>query len=265
MFSETPLRLNRLIIGGSILLIFVLASCYAKLQQEHDQTAPGEPSVPSSKCLDCHQYRENHHPVDIAPSDPADFPFPLYDGKITCLTCHVEDHMTGGAKLLRGGPYDDRREICFLCHSEENFLEINPHVMLDKNGKVLEVDGKPVCLLCHAVKPDPDKDRTEDVRFRADVAFLCWRCHPPMAPPQFFSKHFLAKPSPSMLRFIERKEREMQVTIPLVPRERITCSTCHNPHQKGVIKFGPSAKGANSQGKLRLQSPTLCFVCHNMS
>ncbi len=266
MFGKTPLRLNRLVLGGSVLLMFIFASCYAKPQREPYQTAlGGEPSVPSSKCLDCHQYRENHHPVDIAPSDPADFPFPLYGGKITCLTCHVEDHTAGGTKLLRGGPYDDRREICFKCHSQEKFLEIDPHVMLDKEGKVLTVNGKPVCLLCHAVQPDPDKDRTEDVRFRADVAFLCWRCHPPMASPQFFSAHFLAKPSPSMLRFIERKEQEMQVTIPLVPRERITCSTCHNPHQKGVIKYGPSAKGADLPSKLRLQTPTLCFVCHNMS
>lgn len=190
MFGGTSLRFNRLVLGGSVLLMFVLASCYAKLQREPGQTALGETSVPSSKCLDCHQYRENHHPVDIAPADPADFPFPLYDGKITCLTCHVEDHMGGGVKLLRGGPYDDRRDICFQCHSQEKFLEIDPHVMLDNDGKVLAVSGKPVCLLCHAVQPDPDKDRTEDVRFRADVAFLCWRCHPPMAPPSFFPSIF---------------------------------------------------------------------------
>lgn len=245
--------------------MFVLASCYAELQREPHQAAVGEPSVLSSKCLDCHLYRENHHPVDIAPPDPADFPFPLYDGKIMCLTCHVEDHMGGGAKLLRGGPYIDRREICSKCHSQEKFLEIDPHIMLDNDGKVLDVDGKPVCLLCHAIKPDPEKDRTGDVRFKADIAFLCWRCHPPMAPPQFFSEHFLVKPSPSMLRFIEKKEQEMLVTIPLVPRDRITCSTCHNPHQQGIILYRPSAEGADSPGKLRLQSPMLCFVCHDMS
>lgn len=100
--------------------------------------------------------------------------------------------MTGGAKLLRRGPYDNRRVICFKCHSQEKFLEIDPHVMLDKEGKVLTVNGKPIYLLCHAVQPDPDKDRTDDVRFRADVPFsagavtLLW--HPPV-----FSRAFSGK------------------------------------------------------------------------
>jgi hypothetical protein len=81
---------------------------------------------------------------------------------------------------------------------------------------------------------------------------------------RFFQEHFLVKPSPSMLRFIERKEQEMKVTIPLVPRERLTCSTCHNPHQKGVISYEPSAKGADAPSRLRLKSPELCLVCHNL-
>lgn len=67
-----------------------------------------------------------------------------------------------------------------------------------------------------------------------------------------------------MLKEIERNEKKMEVTIPLVPRKRITCSTCHNPHQKGIIKYEPSAKGAGSPNRLRLSRPALCFVCHRM-
>jgi predicted CXXCH cytochrome family protein len=156
---------------------------------------------PSSVCLRCHDYRENHHPVFFAPTAPRQAKpgedFPLYNGEIRCLTCH-DPH--GGPrfseppKLLRGGPYTDRREICFKCHFREKYAEVNPHIMRDASGALMTYFDKPVCLLCHATIPDPSVDRTQDVKFRADVGFLCWRCHPPM-PGEFFRHHFLVKPS----------------------------------------------------------------------
>jgi hypothetical protein len=225
----------------------------------YSESRSGEFSI----CSDCHlQYDEDHHPVGFVPVDSFDFSFPLYDGQVGCLTCHAEDHK-GGVHLLRGGPYADRREICFRCHYAEKYAEIDPHFMLNEDGEIRKVYGKPVCLVCHAEMPDPRIDRTDDVSFRADIAFLCWRCHAPMVNP-IFSQHFLVQPSSNMLRNIEENEREMEVTIPLVPRTRLTCSTCHNPHQDGVIRFEPSAKGADSPRKLRLQVPVLCIACHRV-
>jgi len=216
----------------------------------------------SSSCLSCHEYGENHHPTDFVPADASNFPFPLYDGRVRCLTCHIEDHM-GSTLMLRGGPYTDRREICFQCHYEEEYRYIYPHMMVDDKDKVIELNGKPVCLVCHSKTPDPRVDRTKDVSFRADVAFLCLRCHSLMAK-AILNRHVLLKPSSKMLRHIEQNEQTMRVTIPLVPRERITCSTCHNPHQKGVITYGPSAKGADEPDRLRLQEPELCIICHEL-
>jgi len=164
---------------------------------------------------------------------------------------------------LRGGPYTERREICFKCHSEEEYAEIDPHIMLDSEGKVVFVNGKSVCLMCHAVQPNPVIDRAKDVKFRADIAFICWRCHAPMVN-AILMDHFRLKPPGAMLSYMREKQEELGVTIPLVPRERITCSTCHNPHQEGVIVFKPSAKGADSPSRLRLPSPSLCTVCHIM-
>jgi predicted CXXCH cytochrome family protein len=219
---------------------------------------------PSSLCLNCHDYNTNHHPVDFVPPDGWSIPFPLSEGRIRCLTCH-EIHggpgHKGTPKLLRGGPYHDRRTICFKCHQRERYATINPHRMLDSNGSVREVNGKPVCLLCHSKMPNPAVDWTNDVRFRADVGFLCWRCHPPMPDP-FFRAHFLVTPSPATLRNMREAEERLIVTLPLVPRGRITCSTCHNPHQKGVIQHEGPAKGADSLYRLRL--PSICFACHRM-
>lgn len=218
----------------------------------------------NSGCLHCHgDYDTNHHPVDFYPSRAINTSvFPLYGGRVRCLTCHVPDHGKGG-KLLRGGPYSDRRVICFKCHPRDEYAGLDPHVMLDSNGKIREINGMPVCLVCHALTPDPRKSRANDVFFKADVAFLCWRCHAPMVSP-IFDEHFLTSPSPAMSNYIARSVRDLKVMIPLIPRNRITCSTCHNPHQKGVILFGPSAKGADAQHRLRLPMPELCKACHNV-
>jgi predicted CXXCH cytochrome family protein len=218
---------------------------------------------PSASCLNCHDYRENHHPVDYVPTNPSTSPFPLYEGKVKCLTCHQIHSGPGNQgtpKLLRGGPYQDRRAICFRCHSGERYAAINPHEMLDNANKVREVNGKPVCLLCHSKMPDTAADSTDDVRFRADIGFLCWRCHPPMPADSFFNAHFLVRPSAKTLNNMHQSEEKLLVILPIVPRDRITCSTCHNPHQAGVIQREAAAKGADTKGRLRLSY--MCFACH---
>lgn len=225
--------------------------------------SPFKPGA-NTACPDCHDYQENHHPVDFLPEGKSGLPFPLFEGKMRCLTCH-EIHggpdSKGTPRLLRGGPYIDRREICFKCHSKERYSTINPHRMLEIDGSVRNVDGKPVCLVCHSIKPNPAVDWTDDVRFRADVGFLCWRCHPPMADP-FFSDHFLITPTEETLQTMRETEERLIVILPLVPRNRITCSTCHNPHQEGVIQHEAAAKGADATHGLRL--PSICFACHRM-
>ncbi len=273
MKKEKFTRWHLLTLGCLIALFTVFISGNPRVAGAAQDPSVSVQSLPSvsmtgpdltSKCLECHKYWENHHPIGIVPSDPTNFHFPLYNGKIMCLTCHIEDHLGGGVNLLRDGPYVDRRDFCFKCHAKGKYSKIDPHIMLDGRGNVLNVAGRPVCLFCHAVKPDPETDRTGDVLFKADVAFLCWRCHPPMTNPKFFKEHFLVTPSMEMRRFMEGQEQRLQVTMPLVPRDRLTCSTCHNPHQKGVILYGPSARGADTPSRLRLPASTICDACHHM-
>lgn len=217
---------------------------------------------PSELCLDCHSYAENHHPVDYVPLTPVKPLFPLYGRKVRCLSCHGihgGDQHYGTPKLLRGGPYADRRTICFYCHSKEKYTEINPHRMLDSKGNIKVVNGKPVCLFCHEVTPDPSQDRASNVYFRADIGFLCWRCHPPM-PGAFDHEHFLVRPSMETMAYINRPEVQEKFTLPMVPWGRINCSTCHNPHQAGVILTPPAAAGAGAAKRLR--DNNICAACH---
>jgi predicted CXXCH cytochrome family protein len=241
----------------------------------HRMAVPPEKGLPAfpagidpvAFCLDCHHYTENHHPVNIAPT--AAFPkdtssiYPLYDGKITCLTCH-EAHTGPGRvephELLRGGPHTDRRDICFRCHFKETYAKINPHIELAPGGTIREVAGKPVCLMCHSEMPKRDSG-PDEVRFNADIAFLCWRCHPPMQG-DFFQKHFHQKPSMKTLGSIREAERKLDIILPLAKDGRISCSTCHNPHQPGVLANRAALAGAGTPGRLRLSKDMMCSACH---
>jgi predicted CXXCH cytochrome family protein len=225
---------------------------------------------PSSICLDCHHYRDNHHPVNFVPREgfqgQGGERFPLFDNEIRCLTCH-EVHggegLAGKPKLLRGGPYINRNTICFRCHEKDLNRKVNPHHMTDENGTVRKINGVPACLFCHEEIPDQTKD-SFTVTFKADVAFLCWRCHPPMTNDSFFKGHFLAKPKKRTLDYMMKVQAEDGVSFPLLNRDRITCSTCHNPHQSGVISNPSGQAGTDNPHRLRMPEGSLCAGCHDM-
>ena len=225
---------------------------------------------PSSACLDCHHYEVNHHPVNVAPkqgsSAASQTVFPLFDGRIKCLTCHQahsdprHNKLNGAYKLLRGGPYPDQRAMCFQCHGQDDYTKIDPHKMLSPDGSVRSVNGEPVCLVCHTAQPDPKGD-PELVEFKADVAFLCWRCHAPMAG-SFLSQHFHAKPKRSTRSAIMDTENRLGIELPLARDGMLTCSTCHNPHQAGVLSRTAVQAGADAPKRLRLAAKSICEACH---
>ncbi|MGA1864700.1 MAG: hypothetical protein ACMUHX_06525 [bacterium] len=109
-------------------------------------------------CTQCHdnkRVRADNHPVNRIPSEgkgvEVDERFPLYEGKITCLTCH--DIPCKGEettpKFLRGGPYENRVDACLVCHKQESYKAVNPHEQIDENGRI----RKDRCLYCHYIGP----------------------------------------------------------------------------------------------------------------
>ena len=237
--------------------------CHRTSTPGFNETSIAAPGMDmSSVCMDCHHYSENHHPVAFTPDRDIDSRFPLFDGEVKCLTCH-EAHgknRLSNPKLLRGAPYSDRREICSRCHTIDQDLDFNPHVMTEPDGTILEVNNGPICLVCHTAVPDQKASRTK-VTFRADVAFICWRCHPPMSG-SFFNDHFQVKPRRQTLAFMKQLTNEQGVQLPLLNRGRITCSTCHNPHQSGIIRKSSAVVGADSYKRLRLTKEQICTGCH---
>jgi len=107
-------------------------------------------------CLGCHdgkKARADNHPVRVIPTKEKGVivpeKFPLTDGKITCLTCHIMPCQGGEIErnLLRGGPYEKRVDICLTCHSKERYQAVNPHIQVDEKGHIM----KTKCLYCHII------------------------------------------------------------------------------------------------------------------
>ncbi|MBE9537366.1 MAG: hypothetical protein IMF07_09325 [Proteobacteria bacterium] len=239
---------------------------------------------PSKICRECHAYNNaaDHHPSSITSDSPEgtieiDSEFhdmwivdkqdshicttvctTLFDGKMECLACHrihVEGYRNDSKNFLVGGPYtyENRRELCFKCHRRDAYEGVNPHkIMLNEDNELIES----TCLICHTKTPDPQVDTLKDVKFRASVAFLCWRCHLPMVG-EFLGKHFLRTPTKRQLVDMRRSG----TWFPLDPLGRLTCSTCHNPHQPGVLL---EEFGQGTGEKFRLRDKRICGGCHDM-
>jgi predicted CXXCH cytochrome family protein len=172
---------------------------------------------PVKLCNRCHgsgRIIGEAHPVRPVPAGakmPKDWP--LKNGSLTCLTCHLAGHPKdrGGYKFLRGTPYKDRNDICTLCHDMAAYQKTNPHL------DVTQLKG---CEFCHIGKPVPGKDTVKTVRLLAQAELLCVRCHPETAHPGSFN-HTTTLP-PERVSTIPSE-------LPLLAN-KMSCTTCHNPH-----------------------------------
>jgi hypothetical protein len=174
--------------------------------------------------------------------------WPLTDGALTCLTCHVPGHAPGAVAgrpdeaagaphLLRGGVAGERTAVCFRCHAREQWAGRNPHQEAAQR--------KTGCTFCHAKQPVWGQDHADTVSFVADINILCLACHDRLDHPGNI-RHTVsltaAMPAPPEL-------------LPLGAGRRITCATCHNPHIDPPV--GHRLRGA--------KEPTaFCLRCHKL-
>lgn len=215
----------------------------------------------------CHAPANYIHPVGIEPSHgkkvtiPAELP--LQKGKITCLTCHDIYWQCQKRRVdknsLRGTRSPKRSDFCYKCHDKASYMKLDLHTQLNPRGKIIVEK----CLYCHTDKPDESRARYKDVKFIGDLEMMCQRCHLIRGNHAGNFNH-MVKPSPRALARMQAMEKKFGIILPLDENGQLTCITCHNPHDKGVIRAeSPAAKGAGSKYRHRLPG-RLCVECHQI-
>jgi hypothetical protein len=211
--------------------------------------------------------------VDIVPSEekksriPDDLP--LVNGKLVCSTCHdmyLQCQNEGNTqainrKFLRGPHYIKRTTLCFRCHEEKQYAKLDPHNQISESGEIN--DNK--CLYCHAEMPDAKVQSYSDVKLIGKLEVLCFRCHHKQSKFHPINANHLRVPSEAVLANMEETENKLGVILPLDNEGKISCPTCHNPHERGVLPSEKaSAQGASEKYRLRLAAKNLqiCIACH---
>lgn len=215
-------------------------------------------------CNDCHLQpgiKKAPHVVDVPSSEGTwrmDYlGYPLRQGKLICSTCHDEvshgNKDTANPKFLRGGPYPNGERFCYKCHMEDKDQLNNPHRQVDGFGRIREES----CRFCHKREPDLLKPDPGNMEMVADETQICSNCHQQRPHP---GVDHLVPLTPVMAKRKEEYEKRHQVTIPLKEDGKIICSTCHNPHAKGVLK-GEAGVGAGSKWRVP-DFREVCAPCH---
>ncbi len=266
-------------------------SCHDRIISEGEKPTFKFPTI-NEVCNNCHATKEARgqiHPVGIKPPEAKDVKrykltrvpldqFPLNKkGEIDCETCHQreckQDPKVTGRIFLRGGPYKKRNDVCFKCHIKEEFQKLNPHKDSYKkiNGKV--VINQKNCVFCHTTVPTKQvegMEEVEDMQFKGDIVFLCIRCHPESNHPGTDIKtglgvdHLLIMPVNGNDAKKVRPLSEIDTDVlPLDPSGRITCSTCHMPHEPGLIEGVRGKIGGQQIQRLDIRQGQLCDACHS--
>ncbi len=161
------------------------------------------------------------------------------DGSLGCQTCHLAGHGPpdpDNVKMLKGGGYEQRNDICFQCHDPGAYAGRNIHA---------EIVGFKGCEFCHAVKGRTalrPEGRVGDLL--AEPTLLCLLCHDPPPHPAGFS-HTV---KPEDRSFVSLNEEATPLSL-----GKITCHTCHDSHSPWIEE-----KFLRTAG----MSAPVCHNCH---
>jgi hypothetical protein len=262
-------------------------ACLACHVDEPDEKGSPLKAESDGTCFFCHSEKDHApiHPVNLVPGKemlarmPDKFRRNLSSNNETnCITCHdallpSTRKMTVASlhnrSFLRGGIYRSKTGICYRCHDKSAYQKLNPHDQINTEG-FLE---KNKCLICHREVPQQQEaGKASKVALHTDSNWveLCLNCHEwkphPGGNRTFFGggkiPDHLVVPGKKIRQRMDMMTRKHNLDLPLDPSNgKIYCATCHNPHERGVIKKASLAKGADEKGRLR--SKKICLNCHD--
>lgn len=238
-------------------------------------------------CLSCHDGKKAHdepHPTGrlartATVKTPEDWPTDA--GRLACLTCHdIRQHCEAAARrpainpaMLRGYDSAQADSYCRSCHVEDASWQFSPHQQVDAGGAV----NSRTCLFCHTDVPDVTADgaRRGQPLLRTNTSQGCLVCH--VRHWDVSERGHVDRPVTNEIRDFLPSQVEDAVgaraagnngpsRLPLGD-DRVTCYTCHNPHQPELFPAGSilgqrSTATEDTHAALRVPSETLCLTCH---
>ena len=218
----------------------------------HEPVAPGTPveqfvfaqGSPDDACLYCHE--PGPHDVGMEPyaggeqaDDYAKLPveWPLYDGKLSCLTCHDEPACDGAPldlenfRFYRGGPAASIGEFCARCHTVEQWGSYNPHEVMEQRP-----DLTSICEFCHQSATVTEAD-LDDLKVAAPR--MCAGCHREDDIHASSAEHHVTLDGAGITR-------AEGAGLPL-DQGQVYCGTCHDPHPAGSIEQNEDRVGRVGQ------------------
>ena len=268
------------------------ASCHDKFPEAGVNTAVkfGNDVAMCNWCHKTSQDQGDHHPLNIAmkpdsKSTKVTKELPLADGKVTCLSCHerkfecrtektTEKIASKNPNYLIGGPYRKKNEICYKCHIKSEMEKTNPHEML-------KPDGAPIasqCKFCHSAPVEKLVEGGKSPGLNGDIDFICILCHSDRNHPgtriDGTSPNHLVKLSnerktvvngrivTSIIKNLKKMKDMPFDLLKLDSQKTITCATCHQVHQAGLMKSEKNKSGG-TRSMLRMTQDDLCATCHS--
>ena len=263
-------------------------ACLACHVNEPDENGSPLKADSDGSCYFCHSEADHApiHPVNLVAGKqmlakmPDKFKKNLAHGnKINCITCH--DALLPSTRkktlaslrnrsFLRGGIFNSKTGICYQCHDKSAYKKLNPHDQISEKG----ILNKDKCLICHQQVPEQKAAASvARITMQTDSNWseICLNCHQWQPHPggnmMMFSggkkppDHLVVPDNKIRQRMIKMTQKN-NLDMPLDPSNgKIYCATCHNPHERGVIKKISLAKGADE--KSRLRSKQICLNCHD--
>lgn len=240
-------------------------------------------------CDSCHNFIPDNlinHPVNIKVGNKMLAKMPnaykktlssslVKKGTVSCLTCHDVIMQCTPRKFIykgrnpeffRSGPFRTRTDICYKCHQGSSYKRFNPHKQISASGKI----KKNTCYVCHQNVDNLNTIKSaKQLKFNVgkDYTQMCIGCHiwkPHPGGELSFGKkvpNHLVIPSAAVKKQMKRTLAKNKEYFPLEPETgKVHCATCHNVHQKNVIKNRVKNKGADSKNRLRRKKS--CILCH---
>jgi len=209
-------------------------------------------------------------PVDLETGTrlPDEFRATTKNDRIVCTTCHDlllqcqndADTRYRNPMFLRSGHYRPASTACVACHDPADYQKLNPHRQV-ADGAIMEDS----CLFCHRQVPQPGSNSGPDLR--TNGTRMCTGCHEVLPHPLSMAPgtrtdewtHLVA-PSTDIVDRMRTSESRGGVRLPLddVTGE-VSCATCHDPHESGVIQTPNEQRGDH-----RLRSTNVCEACHDI-